>query len=45
MSLDCKNECCDVDTYDPPRDRSVLRQICFVPQGNVATALYKLKVD
>lgn len=45
MSLDCKNECCDVNTYDPPRDRSVLRQICFTAQGNVATSLFKLKAD
>ena len=45
MSLECKNECCDVDTYDPPGGRSVLRQLCFTPQGNAATALFKIKVD
>lgn len=45
MSLECKGDCCDVDTYDPPGDRSVLRQICFKHQGNAAVALYKVKVD
>lgn len=45
MSLECNGDCCDVDTYDPPGDRSVLRQICFKHQGNAAVALYKVKVD
>lgn len=45
MSLDCKGDCCDVDTYDPPNGRSVLRQICFKHQGNAAVALYKVKAD
>jgi len=45
MSLECKGDCCDVDTYDPPNGRSVLRQICFKHQGNAAVALYKVKVD
>jgi hypothetical protein len=45
MSVDCKGNCCDVDTYDPPGGRSVLRQICFKTQGNAAIALYKVKVD
>ena len=45
MSLDCKGTCCDVETYDPPRGRSVLREICFKHQGNAAVALYKVKVD
>lgn len=45
MSLECTGDCCDVDTYDPPRGRSVLRQLCFKHQGNAAVALYKVKVD
>ncbi|HEY6726736.1 MAG TPA: hypothetical protein VI197_22035 [Polyangiaceae bacterium] len=45
MSLESKGDCCDVDTYDPPNGRSVLRQICFKHQGNDAVALYKVKVD
>lgn len=45
MSLECKGTCCNVDTYDPPRGRSVLRELCFKHQGNAAVALYKVKVD
>lgn len=45
MSLECNGDCCDVDSYDPPNGRSVLRQICFKHQGNAAVALYKVKVD
>lgn len=45
MSLECKGDCCDLDTYDPPGGRSVLRQLCFKHQGNAAVALYKVKFD
>jgi hypothetical protein len=45
MSLECQGTCCDVDTYDPPNGRSVLRELCFKHQGNAAVALYKVKVD
>lgn len=45
MSYRCPNECCEIDTYEAPRRRSVLRQLCFSAQGNVAVSLYKLKVD
>jgi len=45
MSLECNGDCCDVNSYDPPNGRSVLRQICFKHQGNAAVALYKVKVD
>ena len=45
LSLECNGDCCDVDTYDPPNGRSVLRQLCFKHQGNAAVALYKVKVD
>jgi len=45
MSLKCAGDCCDVDSYDPPGGRSVLRQLCFKHQGNAAVALYKVKVD
>ncbi len=45
MSLECKGTCCNVDSYDPPKGRSVLRELCFKHQGNAAVALYKVKVD
>jgi len=45
MSVECKDNCCDISTYDPPQGRSILRQICFLTDGNAATALSKIKVD
>jgi hypothetical protein len=44
MYYKCPNECCEIDTYEDYRDRSVLRQLCFKTKGNVAISLYKLKV-
>ncbi len=45
MSYKCPNECCEINTYESPGRRNVLRQLCFTPQGGVAIALSKLKVD
>ena len=45
LSYKCPNECCEIDSYEPPRRRSILRQICFKTEGSVAVALYKLQVD
>lgn len=45
MSYKCPNECCEINTYEPPGKRNVLRQMCFKAKGNAAIALYKLKVS
>ncbi len=43
MSLESKGDCCDVDTYAPPKRAQHASQICFKHQGNAAVALYKVK--